>query len=447
MAAEDIKPKPTSVRYEIIFVSVLMSFVLYLHRNCLGQIIAYDSFKADFATNVDGVATLPSKESLGVALGAFYFTYALLQLPAGWASDRFGARKMLTLYIIAWSLCIGFTGMISTIAGLTIARLVAGVFQAGAYPTSGSVIRYWFPMSGRGKASGLVSMGGRVGGATTAILSAFLITQTGSWRIALFLFAIIGLVVAVLYFLIVRDKPEDHPRVNEAEATLSGVDTNEPRTSLAQIPHLVLACCQSPSLWLNGLVQFATCVGWTFLVTWLPTFLKDEKGVDEGTAATMVSYVLLAGIPAQIIGGFFSDWSARTFGLRWGRIVPVATASSIAAIAYFLCPTLDNVWAVVFCCAVVSFMTDVGNPSFWAYAQDVGGKDTAAVYGWCNMLGNFGSSLSSLIIPILMIWGKDSGYGSLPLFMLCGGAYLFCTFAVLGMDATKPIKLKYSQVS
>ena len=72
----------TRIRYRVIGVSVLMAFILYLDRVCLGEIVKSESFQSDFDA---------PKERIGNVLGAFVFTYALMQIPAGWASDRFGA--------------------------------------------------------------------------------------------------------------------------------------------------------------------------------------------------------------------------------------------------------------------------------------------------------------------------------------------------------------------
>ena len=154
------------VRYQVIGVSVLMAFILYLDRVCLGEIVKSASFKSDFDV---------PKERIGNILGAFFFTYALMQIPAGWASDRFGARRMLPFYIVMWSLLTGLTGWATTLGALLLARLACGVAQAGAYPTSGGIIRRWFPTENRGMASAWVAFGGRMGGTLAPYLTTFLI--------------------------------------------------------------------------------------------------------------------------------------------------------------------------------------------------------------------------------------------------------------------------------
>jgi nitrate/nitrite transporter NarK len=84
-------------------------------------------------------------------------------------------------------------------------------------------------------------------------------------------------------------------------------------------------------------------------------------------------------------------------------------------------------------------MTDFGNPSFWAFMQDVGGKNTATIYGWGNMWGNLGASVSAILIPQLMTLGEKGGVGQTPVFIACSGFFFVAAICALGIDATKPI--------
>jgi len=419
------------VRYRVIAVSVMMAFILYLDRVCLGEIVKSQSFRADFDV---------PKERIGNILGAFFFTYALMQIPAGWASDRFGARRMLTIYILLWSLMTGITGWVTSLGGLLAARLACGVAQAGAYPTSGGVIRQWFPMERRGIASAWVSFGGRLGGTLAPYLSTLLILQLGGWRSVLMIYFVLGIVIAIAYWLVVRDRPGLHAGVNEDERRLIGVPADTGRTNIREVMPMLWACCRSRSLWLNSIAQFGVNVGWAFLITWMPTYLVESKGVEPLTGAVMVSIVLAVGMPGQLLGGWASDRAVAAFGLRWGRVLPMSLSAFVAGVAYILCLGLDSVWLIVGCCAIVSMMTDIGNPSLWAFMQDVGGRNTSAIYGWANMWGNFGASLSAIMVPYLLRWGQASGNGQTLVFVACASSFFIASLAVLGMDATRPIQ-------
>ncbi len=428
---------PTSVRKRIIAVSVLMAFMLYLDRVCLGEIVKSDSFLNDFKG--------ASREQIGDVLGAFFFAYALFQVPSGWASDRFGGRIMLTFYILAWSLLTGLTGMGTTLGGLLLARLAFGVAQAGAYATSSGVIRNWFHFRARAQASSFVSIGGRLGGTLAPFLTTALVYQLSSWRYVLYLYCLVGLIAAIAYYVIVRNRPEEHAGVNEAELELIGRADGPgagaaATTNLRDVGPMMVAILKSRSLWLNSLAQFCLVFGWAFLITWLPTFLKEERNVEALLGSLMVTGVLAIAIPGQLIGGWLGNHAVERLGHRWGRIVPLSVTCGVAGLAYLGCLSYQSVWWVVACCALVSLMTDIGNPSVWAFMQDVGGKNTAAVFGWGNMWGNFGAAASSMVVPRLMTLGEASGSGETYVFLTCAGMYFLAAIAVLGTDATRQVR-------
>ena len=421
----------STIRYRIVAVSVLMAFSLYLDRVCLGEIVKSNSFNNDVPL---------SKEQIGAILGSFFFTYALFQVPAGWISDRFGARKMLTGYILAWSALTAMTGFMTTASGLLLTRLGCGIAQAGAYPTSNAILRRWTRLEQRGVANSLISFGGRLGGTLAPFLTTVLILYIGGWRETLWLYGVVGILIAIGYRWTVRDRPSEHPECDAAEQDFIGPPTDDRRPEVRDILTMLGACCTSRSLWLNSLSQFSINIGWAFLITWLPTYLKEEKGLSETRGAVMVTIVLATGMLGQLIGGWATDRSVKRFGLRRGRVLPITVACTIAGISYLCCPFIDSVWGLVACCAIVSLMTDVGNPSVWGFMQDVGGRNTGAIFGWANMWGNFGASVSAIMVPKLLNYGAEDGSGQTLVFIVCASAFFVAAIAALGMDATKRLK-------
>ena len=156
--------KPTKVRYLIVTAATLMAFLLYLDRFCV-------SFAQDYIRQDLGL----TQTQMSWFISAFFWSYALAQVPSGWLSDRYGARIMLVIYILTWSLFTALIGGATTFAMLITTRLACGLGQSGAYPTSASVVGRWMPITARGTASAIVANGGRIGGAMAPILTAFLI--------------------------------------------------------------------------------------------------------------------------------------------------------------------------------------------------------------------------------------------------------------------------------
>jgi MFS transporter, ACS family, glucarate transporter len=156
--------RPTYVRHFVVLATMAMAMLLYLDRFCVA--FAAEYIREDLNLTQSQMADF---------LGAFFWSYALAQVPSGWLSDRYGARIMLVVYILSWSLFTALIGAATSFALLLSVRLISGLGQAGAYPTSASVVSKWVPFSNRGMASSLIAFGGRVGGFIAPLLTAFLI--------------------------------------------------------------------------------------------------------------------------------------------------------------------------------------------------------------------------------------------------------------------------------
>ena len=420
--------RPTNIRRRIIGVTMLVAFILYLDRICMGEIVKSVSFGKDLA--------LPDVQ-IGRILGSFFFAYALFQVPAGWASDRFGARPMLTIYIVLWSLFTIMTGLATGFATLLAARLLCGMAEAGAYPTAMAMIRKWIPLTGRARASGMVALGGRIGGTLAPFLTIWMIVKMGGWRTSLWIDGTAGLLIAFLFWKIARSNPQEHPGVNAAELALIGRPGIEKPLSGRELGSALKNFTKSTSLWCNAGYQVFVNIGWGFLVTWLPTYLVKERHVGEIEGGRMVTCVLAVGMLGQLAGGYFCDWATRHFGLRWGRVLPVTSSMLVGAAAYLCCPFVGSTWLLIACFATVSFCTDLANPAMWAFMGDVGGRATAAAGGWGNMWGNFGASAGALLFPWLREQG--AGDGKILVFFTLACAFLLAGLVVLPMNATKKL--------
>src|SRR5437870_346486 len=162
--ASETQGSPSRVRYGVILLATLMAVFLYLDRICLSFLERY--IKEDLGL---------SNAQAGWLLSAFFWAYALGQVPAGWLSDRFGARTVLALYILLWSLFTGWMGLAESFLLLVVFRFGCGLAQAGAYPTSAGIVSKWVPFSARAKASSLIATGGRIGMFAAPVLTAYLL--------------------------------------------------------------------------------------------------------------------------------------------------------------------------------------------------------------------------------------------------------------------------------
>ena len=161
-----------------------------------------------------------------------------------------------------------------------------------------------------------------------------------------------------------------------------------------------------------SLLMLSTNLGWAFLITWLPTFLKEQQKAGDVAVGRMVTIVLGCGMLGQLAGGFFSDWCARRFGLHHrAEVVAISAAGLAGGAAYLGCLGSSTVWGVVAFCCLVSFCNDTGNPANWAFLQDVGGARVTAAASRLvqRMWGNFGAGLVSILVPRAARDRRDRG--------------------------------------
>jgi MFS family permease len=160
----DLPQRPTRIRYVILGMTTLVAVMLYLDRYCLGFV----------APDLRNQLRL-SQEENDQLQGAFFLAYAFGQIPCGWLADRYGPRTVLSFYLLSWSILTALMGTAQTFTALLLFRLGCGLFESGAYPACASLIRRWVPYRERGLASGIVSIGGRIGGAIAFPLTSFLV--------------------------------------------------------------------------------------------------------------------------------------------------------------------------------------------------------------------------------------------------------------------------------
>lgn len=359
-----------------------------------------------------------TKEELGrTGFFAFFFAYALLQVPAGWLSDSLGARRMLAVYVAVWSLATISMGLVNGLAAIFFVRFLLGISQAGAYPTAASVIKRWFPYGARGRASSAVSMGGRAGGLLAFAITPSLLLfvgyfvgwEMGRWRLVFAFYGALGLVWVAIFAWLFRDSPREHPWCNAEEVELIA-----PAVRVTGVPLLrsfpPLAILKSKEVLLMCVIGFCVDVGWIFLVSWLPQYLIEvfgsqlkeafatithrpyKAGDEEVVAGMMTALTGLAGIVGTLLGGLATDRMAVRFGPIWGRRLPGVIAGVLVATLYLVALSLTNVWLFVGAMAAISLSIDFCLGAMWGTYQDIGGRHVASVLGVGNMCASFGSA-------------------------------------------------------
>jgi sugar phosphate permease len=167
---ESATPKPTNVRWLILFLMSLMYLILYMDRSNIG--IAAPAIAKEFHL---------SKTAMGLIFSAFAWAYAIGQIPAGWFGDRFGPKKVLLVIMPFWALVATLTGATIGIDSLLSARFLLGLGEAGAFPVATRGMQLWFAKSERGRAQGITHCFSRLATAVTPFIAVSIMIAFG-WR-------------------------------------------------------------------------------------------------------------------------------------------------------------------------------------------------------------------------------------------------------------------------
>ncbi len=414
----------TNVRWMIFAIICMASFLTYVHRYTWGVVRPFLREEADLT---DG--------QLGWLDAAFNLTYALAQYPSGLAGDVLGPRVVIPVVAVLWSLAMAGPALVSTFWGLAAVRLLFGATQAASYPNLGKITKSWFPISIRTSVQGFVAtLSGRAGGACASLIMASVLIGALelSWRQALGALAAVGLLFAALFWLVFRDRPAAHPWANEAEQQL--VEAGDP-----PIPRAAARFNWSGENIRNFGFFLAASFSSTFavnlFVSWMPQFLKTEKGFDPVAMGIYASLPLLGGAAGGFFGGVLNDVLIRATGnRRQSRRLVASAGKTIAALLIAVSLIPDDGRAVMVVLLVCKFFSDWTQPTWWGTVTDIGGPSAGQVFGIANMVGSIGGTAAG---PAMGYVKEYLGWGALFLFVGC--VYLLTALSWAFVDCTRSL--------
>lgn len=262
---------------------------------------------------------------LGNLAACYFYAYLIMQIPAGILIDRFGPRKITTIAIAVCALgSLLFCNTTSLFLAQT-GRFLAGAGAAFAAINCLKLIANWFPMKRFAFMAGLmmtVGMLGAVGGQAPLLL---LIKFMG-WQEAMNLIALIGIALAIVFWLVVRDRSHKHHHLFE-------VNLIPEKTDLVKSLKTIFANRQAWMLsWYSGLA-FAPVV--VFGGLWGVSFMKEAFQLSHTSAAHAISLIFFGFALGAPFSGWFSDWLGK-------RRPVMFTGTFIALIALTLVLYLPN---------------------------------------------------------------------------------------------------------
>ena len=388
-----ISAKPTKTRWWILFLISIMYLICYIDRQNI-------SIAAPEIAKAFGL----SKPAMGLVFSAFTWAYALGQVPAGWLGDRFGPKKVLTVIMTWWSVAAVMTGAAVGMASLFSARLLLGLGEAGAFPVASRGMQVWFAKSERGLIQGTTHFFSRFAIAATPFMAGSIMLAFG-WRAIFYVFGSLGIVWAIVFWLVYRNRPEEHPGVNQAElAQIRGRNPDGSVTVLSAVrkPTPWRRIFGSPNMWFIAAGYCCFFFGTNFYLTWYATYLREYRHLTLQALGLIGSLPLVCGMLGDVVGGHLTDVVLRRTGsAKFARRIVAAPA--FVASGLFLIPAAITASAAVsmLCLAASFFCLELVIGPAWAVPMDVGGEFSGTVTGVMNGTGAlFGASLTPLIYGI-----------------------------------------------
>lgn len=396
--------KPTRARFIVLAGLCSAAALAYFVRN--GVAPAESTIRADLGL---------TKEQSGLMMSAFFWPYALCQIPAAMLAQRLGARWALALYAVMWSVATaGFA--LGELGWMTASRAFMGVAQAGLVPVAVSAMARWFPKTAQATAAGAVSGFMSVGSIVAAPLTAALILSVG-WRWMFVLYAIPGVLWAAWFAWWHREEPAQHSSVNAEELELIGHHASGVARETVTTPWRLLA--GNPTMWLLCLQQFCRAAGYIFFASWFATYLQEARGMALMKSAWLTTLPLLADVAGGFSGGLISDaLLRRTQSRRIARQGMAMAALLLCALLIFAAWTVSDPVLAVLVISAGMYCAGVVNPCYSATLMTCGGTHAGTVSAVTNMCGNFGAASFPILVPWLIAhaggWNAVlAGFGSL----------------------------------
>jgi sugar phosphate permease len=280
-----------TMRYrQLIFWSLAFGYVLvFFHRLCPAVVAT------DMMTGLHAGGAL-----IGFLSSAYFYPYALMQLPTGLLSDTWGPRKTITLFLCLASIGSILLGLTPSAAGAIFGRVLVGLGVSTLFVCTLKILAEWFSVREFVFMTGILMAMGGVGSLSAATPMAMVSTWIG-WRLSFVLVGLVTALIAVLVWRVVRDRPADLGWPSPAEHAAM----NEPRVKLRDGIRQVVT---RPAFWPLAIWFFCKYGIFTaFAGLWGGPYLMHVYGATKGRAGGILSLVAVGMIVGSPLVGYLSN--------------------------------------------------------------------------------------------------------------------------------------------
>jgi ACS family D-galactonate transporter-like MFS transporter len=359
----------------LLSLSVLINYIDRSNLSIAAELIKHEIHITDF--------------QLGTLLSAFFWTYALMQIPAGWLVDRFDVKWVFAIGFFVWSVSTAVTGLLHGFAALLIIRVILGLGESIAFPSYGKVLGTHFKESRRGFANAMIMVGLALGPALGMWVGGRAVGRFG-WRPFFLVLGLAGLLWLPLWSVSMPRRTDDPSRSGARQAGYLDIIVQR-------------------SAW-------GTCIGQAsinyflyFLVTWLPSYLQRARHLSLRDVANAGGLLFLASAISSAVTGKLSDrWihaGASPTLVRKGLMLFGHTGIGICLAITALAPGSFFTAMLV----LTGGFLGISVCNSWAISQMLAGPRMVGRWiGVQNFVGNLGGAVAPVLTGFIL--GKTGSF-------------------------------------
>lgn len=360
----------------------------------------------------------------------FYFqaAYAIGYLGFGKIVDWIGARMGYAIAVVIWTVAHMAHGGVHSVTQFALARFGLGIGESGNFPAGVKAVADWFPARERAFAIGVFNAGANVGAILTPLLIWAMVPAMG-WRMTFVVTGVLGMAWLAAWLIFFRDKPAQHPGVDEAELAHINSDPADPDVKVKNLWGKLLLTRET---WAYGLGKFFIDPIWWFYLFWLPGFLGKQYGLnltswDTPTAALALAAIYLISDVGSVAGG----WLSGRF-MKSGMSVNKARKLTMFVSACFVLPVMfttfyGNLWISVLAIGVAAAAHQSFSATLYTLPSDLVPRfAVGSVIGIGGTVGAVGGMFFSKYVGYIL----DQIGSYAPLFILAGAAYFLALLSI-----------------
>jgi len=315
---------------------------------------------------------------MGLLSGGILMGYLLFSLIGGVLATRFGCKKIVFASLLCVAISMFSISKLSNFFPFLLFTLAMGSGSGGTHISMTTLPMAWFKRERLGGALGIVTGGTGLGIIITGLLLPYLLSAMGgeAWRECWFLLALITLLVGLISFIFLQEKP-------------SHTDSFSLEVNRRDRPGPVRARGSGLTLPAIFLIYFIFGLAYNIYATYFVAFLVGEIRLAEEAAGIIWSIFGWMCLVSGWIWGFLSDRMGRREALLWNNGL---ISFSVLISLLFHQPFLLGLSAFLFGATFPGTVTVIA-----ACVSDEETEKRATLYGWVTLIHGIGQFLGTIL--------------------------------------------------